>query len=186
MAAGAFNPGVGGAGFIATRRRPGHFVALSEDGRIDAILTQGDVKLADALEKRAAIPVDNAQQGSNDLSAPLVPAGGVRSIDPYDVTIVMPAEDGEPVVSDADHEAWTKFRVSYDVTLEAAPFKVSGILLLLPSVDPYSLTERGTELFLPVFSPAVLVGGVPVRDVPRDAILMNRSHIRRVSASMRR
>lgn len=115
MAAGAFNPGVGGAGFIATRRRPGHFVALSEDGRIDAILTQGGVKLADALEKRAAIPVGNAQQGSNDLSAPLVPAGGVRSIDPYDVTIVMPAEDGEPVVSDADHEAWTKFRVSYEI-----------------------------------------------------------------------
>jgi len=72
------------------------------------------------------------------------------------------------------------------VTLEAAPFKVSGILLLLPSADPYSLTERGTELFLPVFAPVVSVGGVAVRDVPGDAVLMNRSHVRRVNATMRR
>jgi hypothetical protein len=186
MAVGAFNPGAGGSGFIATRRRPGHFVALSEDGRIDAMLSQGGVKLADALEKRTAIPVNSAQQGANDLSTPLSPAGSVKNIDPYDVTIVMPAEDGEPVVSDADREAWSKFRVAYDVTLEAAPFKVSGILLLLPSTDPFSLTERGTELFLPVFSPVVSVGGAPIRDVPRDAILMNRSHLRWVNASMRR
>lgn len=185
MAVGAFSPGSGGSGFIATRKRPGHFVALSEDGRIDAILSQGGIKLADALEKRAAIPVNNAHQGANDLSTPLAPAGGVKDVDPYDVTIVMPAEDGEPVVSDADREAWSRFRVAYDVTLEAAPFKVSGILLLLPSADPYSLTERGTELFLPVFSPVVSVGGVPVRDVPRDAILINRSHLRRVTATMR-
>jgi hypothetical protein len=186
MAVGAFSLGAGTSGFIASRRRPGHFVALSEDGRIDAILSQSNVKLADALEKRAAISVNSAQQGANDLSTPLAPAGGVKNIDPYDVTILMPAEDGEPVVSDADREAWSKFRVAYDVTLDAAPFKVTGILLLLPSTDPYSLTERGTELFLPVFSPVVSVGGVPVRDVPRDAILMNRSHIRRVNASMRR
>lgn len=186
MAVGAFSLGAGTSGFIASRRRPGHFVALSEDGRIDAILYQSNVKLADALEKRAAISVNSAQQGANDLSTPLAPAGGVKNIDPYDVTILMPAEDGEPVVSDADREAWSKFRVAYDVTLDAAPFKVTGILLLLPSTDPYSLTERGTELFLPVFSPVVSVGGVPVRDVPRDAILMNRSHIRRVNASMRR
>jgi hypothetical protein len=186
MAVGAFSLGAGTSGFIASRRRPGHFVALSEDGRIDAILSQDKVKLADALEKRAAISVNSAQQGANDLSTPLAPAGSVKNIDPYDVTILMPAEDGEPVVSDADREAWSKFRVAYDVTLDAAPFKVTGILLLLPSTDPYSLTERGTELFLPVFSPVVSVGGVPVRDVPRDAILMNRSHIRRVNASMRR
>jgi hypothetical protein len=186
MAVGAFSLGAGTSGFIASRRRPGHFVALSEDGRIDAILSQSNVKLADALEKRAAISVNSAQQGANDLSTPLAPAGGVKNIDPYDVTILMPAEDGEPVVTDADREAWSKFRVAYDVTLDAAPFKVTGILLLLPSTDPYSLTERGTELFLPVFSPVVSVSGVPVRDVPRDAILMNRSHIRRVNASMRR
>jgi hypothetical protein len=97
----------------------------------------------------------------------------------------MPAEDGEPVVSDADREAWGKWRVAYDVTIEAAPFKVTGILLLLPSQDPTSLTERGTELFLPVFAPTVLIDGVLLKDTPRDAILVNRSHIRRVNAGMR-
>jgi hypothetical protein len=185
MAVGAFNPLSGTTGVVVTRKRPGHFIALSEDGRIDAVLAQ-NVKLADALEKRAAISVNNAMQGPNDGSAPNAPAGGVKSVDPYDITIAMPAEDGEPVVSDADRDAFAKFRMAYDVTLEATPFKITGVLLLLPSQDPLSLTERGTELFLPVFVPQVQIGGVTLKDTPRDALLVNRSHLRRVSANMRR
>jgi len=186
MAVGTFDPLSGTTGIIVSRKKPGHFVALTEDGRIDAVLAQGGVKLASALERRAAINVNNAQQGPNDLSAPLTPASGVRSVDPYDVTIAMPAEDGEPVVSEADRDAWSRFRVAYDVILEATPFKITGILLLLPSQDPMSLTERGTELFLPVFGPTVEVGNTLLRDTPCDAILVNRSHLRRVNASMRR
>jgi len=72
----------------------------------------------------------------------------------------MPAEDGDPVVSEAEHEAWHEWRVTYVVTLEATPFKVAGTLLLLPSQDPFLLTELGTTLFLPVFSPTVEVGEV--------------------------
>jgi hypothetical protein len=172
-------------GFVVTRKKPGHFVVLTEDGRIDAVLAQGGVKLPDALEKRAAINVNNAQQGPNDGSS-LAPAGGMKNIDPYDVTIAMPAEDGESVVSDADRDAWSKFRVAYDVTIEATPFKVTGVLLLLPSQDPMSLTERGSELFMPVFAPSIQIGGVALKDTPRDAILVNRSHMRRVNATMRR
>jgi hypothetical protein len=185
MAVGAFNPVAGTVGFIVTRKKPGHFVVLTEDGRIDAVLAQNGVKLPDALEKRAAINVTNAQQGPNDGSS-LSPAAGVKNVDPYDITIAMPAEDGEAVVSEADRDAWSKFRVAYDVTIEASPFKVTGVLLLLASQDPMSLTERGTELFLPVFAPSVQVSGVTLKDTPRDAILVNRSHIRRVNASMRR
>jgi len=186
MAVGTFDPAMGTTGFVVTRKRPGHFVALTEDGRIDAVLAQGGVKLADALEKRTAINVNNAQQGPNDGSAPLAAAPGVKNVDPYDVTIAMPAEDGEPVISDPDRDAWSKFRMAYDVVFEMAPFKVTGVLLLLPSQDPMSLTERGTELFLPVFSPSVQIGGVTLKDTPRDAVLVNRSHIRRVNATMRR
>ncbi len=185
MAVSTFNPLTGTAGIVVTRKRPGHFVVLTEDGRIDAVLAQGGVKLPDALEKRAAITVTNAQQGPHDGSS-LAAVGALKNVDPYDVTIAMPAEDGQPVVSDADRDAWSKFRVAYNVTLEATPFKVSGVVLLLPSEDPMSLTERGTELFLPVFAPSVLVDGVALIDTPRDAILVNRSHIRRVSASTRR
>ena len=186
MAVGTFDPASETLGVVVTRRKPGHFVALTEDGRIDAVLSQGGVKLANALEERAAISVNSAQTGPNDLSAPLAPASNIRSVDPYDVTIAMPAEDGEPVVTDADRDAWSKFRVAYDVVLEASPFRISGILLLLPSQDPMSLTERGTELFLPVFGPTVEVGSTTLRDTPRDAVLVNRSHLRRVKAAMRR
>jgi hypothetical protein len=171
------------AGIVVTRRRPSHVIVLTEDGRIDAMLVQGGVKLAAALEKRGAINVSNAQRGGCDGGA-LMPAHGLKTIDPYDVTIAMPAEDGEPAVSDADRDAWQKFRQTYTATIDAPPYKVTGTLLLLPSQDPMSLTERGTELFLAVFSPTVELLGATLKDIPRDSILVNRSHIRRVKATL--
>ena len=171
------------AGIVVTRRRPAHVIVLTEDGRIDALLGQGGVKLAAALEKRGAINVSNAQRGACD-GGPLIPALGLKTIDPYDVAIAMPAEDGEPAVSDVDRDAWQKFRQKYTATIDVPPYRVTGTLLLLPSQDPLSLTERGTELFLPVFNPTVELLGAPVKDIPRDSILVNRSHIRRINANM--
>jgi hypothetical protein len=46
------------------------------------------------------------------------------------------------------------------------------------------LTERGSELFLAVFNPTVEFLGTTLTDIPRDSILVNRSHIRRVKATM--
>jgi hypothetical protein len=186
MAVGPFDLTPGSAGIVVNRRKPGHFVVLTEDGRIDAMLAHGGVKLADALERRAAIKVINAQRGPNDLSRPLTPAVGVTTVDPSAVTIAMPAEDGEPVVSDVERDAWSKFRMAYEATLEAKSFKVTGLLLLHASQDPSSLTERGTDQFVAVFSPTVQVNGVTLRDTPRDVVLVNRSHLRRVDASLRR
>ena len=171
------------AGIVVTRRRPGHFVALTEDRRIDAILTQSG-KLGALLEKRGSINVNQAQTGAGDCDSPLIPAPTIRKIDPYDVAIAMPAADGEPAVSDADWDAWQKFRVAYNATIEMPPYTVTGTLLLLPSQDPLSLTERGTDLFLAVFNPTVELGGTVMKDIPRDSILVNRSHIRLVKATM--
>jgi hypothetical protein len=186
MAAGAFDPGKGTTGIVVTRKKPGHFVALTEELRIDAVLAQSGVKLADALEKRVAISVNNAQRGPVDGSDELLPALSVKSVDPYDITVAMPAGDGEPAVSDADREAWSTFRVAYEVTLTAPPFTITGVVLLLPSQDPLSLTERGAELFLPVLGPTVEVNGVRLKDTPSDSVLVNRTHLRGVNAAMRR
>ena len=186
MAVGIFNQARSmTTGIVVTRKRPGHFVALTESGRIDAMLDSKGLKLAEALEKRSGIPVRDAMEGPNDLSAPLITARGMKSVDPYDVSIVMPAADGEPVVNEADQDAWLKFRVAYDVTLEVPPFKVSGVLLLLASQDPLELTERGSELFLPVFAPVVQLDGLAIKDTPRDVVLVNRSHMRKVQATRR-
>jgi hypothetical protein len=185
MAVGGFDPFSGTTGMVVTRRKPGHFVALTEEGRIDAVISQNGVKLSEALERRRPITVNGAQLGPNDLSSPLAPGGSLKSVDPYDVTIAMPAADGEPAVSDADRDAWSKFRIAYDATIDAAPFQVTGVLLLFPSQDPMSLNERGPELFLPVFTPTVQCNGVTIRDVPSDSVLVNRSRIRRVNAAMK-
>ncbi len=185
MAVGALNPAFPATGKPAVKKRPGHFVALTEDGRIDAMLAQGG-QIAAALEKRTSININNIQRGPADGSGELTAVSGTKSVDPYDISIIMPAADGDSVVSAADKDAWSRFRVAYDVTLELTPFRVTGVLYLLPSQEPMALTERGTELFLPVFEPMVQCGGVALVDVPHDAILVNRSHIRKVNASMRR
>jgi hypothetical protein len=184
MAASTSNPLSAALGIVVTRRKPGHFVALTEAGRIDATLAQGG-KLAEVLEKRSHVNVNGAMRGPSDGMTPLEPSPGIKSIDPYEVAIAMPAADGEPVVSQADREAWTTYRVAYDVTLTAPPFTVTGVLLLFPTQDPLALTERGTELFVPVFGPTVQIGEVTIKDTPSDAILINRAHIRRVKATMR-
>jgi len=58
------------------------------------------------------------------------------------------------------------------------------VLLLLPSQDPYSLTERGTELFLTVFAPTVQGGcGGPLKDhAPRTQSWSTDPHMRKVNA----
>jgi hypothetical protein len=185
MAASTSNPLSASAGIVVTRRKPGHFVALTQNVRVDASLAQGGVKLADALEKRQSVVVNGVMQGPSDGMTPLLPAPGIRSIDPYDISIAMPAEDGEPVVTEADRNAWMMYRVAYDVTLTVPPYTASGVVLLFESQDPSSLTERGSELFVPVFAPTVQIGEVTIKDTPRDAILVNRAHIRRVNASRR-
>jgi len=185
MTVGTFNLAMSSTGIAVTRKKPGHFVALTEDGRVDAMLAQGGAKLAAVLETRAPINVNNPMKGSSDGLAPMAPAS-MKNVDPYDIAIAMPAPDGEPAVSDDDRAVWSKFRIAYDVALEAPPYKVTGVLLLLPSQDPLSLRERGTELFLAVFSPTVQVGATTLKDIPGDAILVNRSHLKKVNATIQR
>lgn len=174
----------GSLGIVVSRKKPGHFIALGEDGRIDAVLNVGG-KLMDLLEKRGAISIKDVLRGSMDGSG-MAPAGGVKTLDPYDITIAMPAADGEPCVSDAERDAWSRMRNSYNVVIEAPPFQVAGTLMLLASQDPQSLTERGTDLFVVLFNPQVQLAGGTLRDTPRDSVLVNRSHIRRVTTTGRR
>jgi hypothetical protein len=185
MAVGALNPAMPVIGNVPTKKRPGHFVALTEDGRIDAMLAQGGGKLAGLLEKRAPLNINTVLSGPSD-GTNMAAVAGAQSVDPYDITIVMPAADGDPVVSAADKDAWERFRVAYDVSLEATSFRVTGVLYMLPSQDPLTLTERASELFVPIFKPMVQYGAMTLVDVPHDAILVNRSHIRKVTGSMRR
>jgi hypothetical protein len=183
--AGAFNPASRTTLVAGRAKLPGRFVALMTDSRIEAVLAQGRIGLAEALERRGAIRVNDVLQGTNDGSSPLTPAPNIKSIDPRTVIIAMSAADAEPAVSAADLEAWHNWRVAYQVTFEATPFKVAGTVLLLPSQDPFLLAEQGAGLFLPVFRPAVEVGEMTLTDVRHDVILVNRSHLRRVSRATR-
>jgi len=185
MAASTSNPFLGAIGIVVARKKPGHFVALTRDGRVDATLTQSGTKLAEALERHAPLGVGNVMKGSSDGKAPLLPVVGAKTIDPSDVSVAMPAADGEPVVTEAERNAWKMYRVTYEVTLTVTPFTVSGLVMLMPTLDPEGLPGRGAELFVPVFDPTVQVNGVTIADAPRDAVLVNRAHIQAVKATRR-
>jgi hypothetical protein len=183
MAVGGFGS-FKGLGGMVSGRKPGHFVAFTEHGRIDATLNQSG-KLSLLLEKRGAISVKDVQEASHDGSV-LRGTAKTRLLDPNDIVLAMPAPDGELLVEQADHDAWIKWRIPYDVTLEAGPIRVHGKVLLTATEDPSSLTDRGAELFVAVFGPTVEVSGVTLRDSPRDSVLVSRSHIQRASTTARR
>lgn len=165
---------------------PGHFVVLTHDRRIDAVLAKAGVRLADALERRGLLDVVRVSQGPNDGSGPLTPSPNIKSLDPHSMIIAMPADDADPVLNRAEGEAWHNWRDAYTVSLDVPPFGVVGELLLLPSQEPYLLKDQATYLFLPVFAPIVEIGDVTLTDIRPDAILVNRDCIRRTNKAVRR
>jgi hypothetical protein len=183
--AGAFNRASLTTLVVGRGGLPGHIVVLTNDSRIDAMLAQGRVSLADTLEKRGPIAINNVLRGPNDGSGPLVPAPTIKDFDPRVVIIAMPAEGSDPAVSPAQFKEWKGWRVAFEVVLEAKPFKLTGVVLMLPSHDPFLLPEQGEGVFVPVFSPVVQIGEITLPDVRPDAILLNRSHLKRVVSVVR-
>lgn len=167
-----------------TGKRPGHFVALLREGRLDAMLGQSG-RLVDMLEKRRTVPIFYAQFGKPDESL-MVSKPDLKTLETSDVTIAMPGIDGAPVVTDDEWDAWVRWRVAWDISLVVPPYTVTGVMLLIPSMEPASLAESSGDTFVPVFAPSVCLDGMPLPEVPSDALLLNRRRITKVNATLRR
>lgn len=137
-------------------------------------------RLSDTLNKREAVPISDVRWAPVDGSAELEPAPGLRSVDPYDLILVLAGEASLPPLTEAERVAHRVHKVAYDVALEAPPFRVIGTVHLYPGSEPDRLMDRATEMFVPVTDAVAYHGDRVVSDPEVDTLLVNRFYLRGV------
>lgn len=166
-------------GLHAGAPRGVRFVALTEDWRLSGSMNITG-RLSDALNKREALPIHDVKWGPPDGSAPLEPAPGLQSVDPYDLILVTAGDESLPPLTETERAALKVHKIAYDVALEAPPFRVIGTVYLHPGSDPERLMERSSEMFVAVVDAVARLGDVDVSDPEVEAILVNRFYLRGV------
>ncbi len=142
-------------------------------------------RLSDALNKREAITISGVQWAPADGSGPMSPAPGLKTVDPYDLIMVLASGDTLPPLSETERSAYKVHKIAYDVALEVPPFRVIGTVYLYPGSEPDRLLERATEMFVPVVDATAYLGDKALGEA-MDAILVNRFYLRGVEQVDRR
>jgi hypothetical protein len=160
------------------------FDGLTEEWRIVGNMHING-RLSDALNKREAVTISDVEWAPIDGSSGLVPAPGLKAIDPYDLILVLAGEATLPPMSETEQTAHKVHKVTYDVALEVPPFRVIGTVHLHPGSEPERLLDRATEMFVPVVGATAYLGDTAVGP-EMDAILVNRFYLRGIEQVDRR
>jgi hypothetical protein len=155
------------------------FDGLTEEWRLVGRMNV-DGRLSDSLNKREAIEIHDVQWAPIDGSAPLSPAPGLRSVDPYDLILVLAGEGTLPELTEAERAAHRVHKIAYDVGLEAPPFRVTGTVFMHPGSEPDRLLDRATEMFVAVVDAQAYLAGQEVGGGDVDTVLVNRFYLRGV------
>jgi len=137
-------------------------------------------RLSDALNKRESVAIHDVRWAPIDGSAPLLDAPGLKSVDPYDLILVLAGEGSMPELTDSERAAHRVHKVAYDVALEAPPFRVVGTVFLHPGMEPERLLDRATDMFVPVVDAVATFGDQRVGDPDVETVLVNRFYLRGV------
>jgi hypothetical protein len=155
------------------------FDGLTEEWRLVGVMhIKG--RLSDALNKREAIAIHDVRWAPIDGSAGFAEAPGLKSVDPYDLIVVVAGEGNQPPLSDEEKAAHKVHKIAYDVALEVPPFRVFGTVWLYPGSEPARLLDRATEMFVPVTDASAFLGDQQVSDPEVDTVLVNRFYLRGV------
>ncbi len=155
------------------------FDGLTEDWRLTGqMMIEG--RLSDALNKREPIELLTVQWGPVDGSGPMVDAPGLKTVDPYDLVIVVAGDDTIPEMSEEGRTAHRVHKVSYEVAIEVPPYRVIGTVYLHPGSEPDSLLSRSSEMFVPIVAATAMMGDTRVGPETASAVLVNRQYIRGV------
>ena len=65
-------------------------------------------------------------------------------------------------MSDDEKSAHRIHKVSYEVALEAPPYRVVGTVYLYPGSEPDSLLHRSSEMFIPIVNATATMGDLLV------------------------
>ena len=173
-----------GAPKTVVRGRGVPFDGLTEEWRIvGEMLISG--RLSDALNKREPIELTGVEWAPVDGSEPLAPAPGLKTVDPYDLIVVLASEGTLPPLSDSERTAHKVHKIAYDVALEVPPFRVIGTVYLYPGSEPARLLDRATEMFVPVVDAIAYQGDRAISEA-MDAVLVNRFYLRGIEQIDRR
>jgi hypothetical protein len=141
------------------------FEGLTEDWRlVGRMLVSG--RLSDALNKREPITIVDVSWAPVDESGPLEPAPGLKSVDPYDLVIVLAGDESLPDKTEEERTAHRVHKVSYEVALEVPPYRVVGTVYLYPGSEPDSLLQRSSDMFVPIVDATASMGDRPVSTTP--------------------
>ena len=139
-----------------------------------------DGRLSDALNKREPIALEDVTWAPADGSAPMAPAPGLKSVDPYDLVLVLTGDDSLPGMTSDERNAHKVHKVSYEVALEAPPYRVIGTVFLYPGSEPDSLLQRSSDMFVPIVDASALLGQTPIGSTTFATVLVNRQYLRGV------
>jgi hypothetical protein len=155
------------------------FDGITEEWRlVGTMVVEG--RMSDALNKREPIDIVAVTWAPIDGSSPMVPAPGLKSVDPYDLVLVLGGTSSLPEMSDEQRAANRVHKVSYEVALEVPPYRVVGTVYLYPGSEPDRLLDRSAEMFLPVVGATVTMGDRPIGDPNLEVVLVNRAYLRGV------
>ena len=165
---------------LPTAMGPGvPFEGMTEDWRLAGrMLVPG--RLSDALNKREPIALADVQWAPMDGSEPLAPAPGLKSVDPYDLVLVIADSGSLPAMTDSERAAHKVHKVTYEVGLEVPPYRVIGTVMLYPGYEPARLLERSNDMFVAVINATATLGAQTVSQPNTDVILVNRAYLRGV------
>ena len=155
------------------------FEGLTEEWRlVGRMIITG--RMSDALNKREPIEIVDVTWAPIDDSEALAPAPGLKSVDPYDLVIVLAGADPQAGLSEAERTAHRVHKVSYEVAIEVPPYRVIGTVFLHPGSEPDSLLSRSSEMFVPIVEATAMMGDTRVGPETASAVLVNRQYIRGV------
>ena len=161
------------------------FDGLTEEWRlVGAMQLQG--RLSDVLNRRESIPISDVSWAPIDGSEPFSPAPGLKTIDPYDLIVVLAGATTLPPMSEDEKAAYRVHKISYDVALEIPPFRIVGTVYLFPGSEPERLLDRATEMFVPVVDAVAYLGDEQIGGTEVDTFLVNRRYLRGVEQVDRR
>ena len=168
------------------RRRPApvvdriaRFEGFTEEWRLECEMDVSS-RLLDLLNLREPVPVRNVTWSPLDGSAPFEPAPGIQTIDPYDLILVVARSDSLTERNVDERSAHRIHKVTFDIALEAPPFRIVGSVQLHPGTAPEALLDRGSQMFTAITSPKVNLGDVPLDLGGAEAVLVNRMYLRGV------
>lgn len=160
--------------------RPVRFHGLTEEWRLQATMSIRG-RLLETLNKREPIDLTDVMWAPLDGSGPFEPAPGIQSVDPYDLIVVIAGPESLDSQGEDERSAHRIHKISFDVALQAPPFRVVGTVRLHPGSEPDGLMERSSQMFVAVTRPAIWLAGVEVSiGEEADAALVNRFYLRGV------